>query len=170
MVHVKSSGQQVPGILQLPVPGPTWTQAWAQQYNNVLNRQLLYLQSQDGLLDNISCADYTTTVTYDLLVTGAYCDQSYGYATPANGATITMTVYQDRLILEPAGAIAGCTVNIPPNPQDGQLLTISTTKQINTLTLSTTDGSTIAVGGPTLVAGQSARLIFRLANTTWYPA
>jgi hypothetical protein len=170
MPHIKDSGQQVPGILQLPAPGPTWTQAWAQQYNNVLTRQLLYLQAQDGLLDNISCAGKTTTIDYDLLVTGAYCDQSYGYATPLTGATLTMGQYQQRLIINPAGTIATLTVNLPPTPLDGQLASMSTTHTISSLTVQTTDGSSLAVATmPVLTPGSAARFIYRLANTTWYP-
>jgi hypothetical protein len=46
----------------------------------------------------------------------------YAYNAPLTGASITVTNFQRRLILEPAGTIATLTVVLPPVGAAGTLL------------------------------------------------
>jgi hypothetical protein len=103
---------------------------------------------------------------------GTVADTSYSYQTPLTGFTITIADGIQTLILEPAGTLLAGTITMPSTPVDGQLIRITSTQSITTLTLSPNAGQSVK-NAPTgftvnLTGSQGYELIYRLANTTWY--
>lgn len=88
------------------------------------------------------------------------------HETPLTGATITMTASQ--LNVKPAGTIAALTVNLPPDPFDGEEVGVNTTQIVTALTVASTVGHTIANAPTAGTAGGFFRMKYRLADTTWY--
>jgi hypothetical protein len=102
-------------------------------------------------------------------------------ATPTTGTTVTMSPSFPELFLNPAGPLASLTIDLPflgiggsqiteASFLDNFRITISTTQPIATLTLATTDGTTIAKAPKTLAAGAGIELVYDLTTTTWFPA
>lgn len=94
---------------------------------------------------------------------------SGAYNQPLTGATITAPAGAASLILEPAAEIAALAVHLPPGPLDRQGFRLSTTKAIDALTVTSTDGSTVNNGSLVMGANSETSWIYRLTNTTWYP-
>jgi hypothetical protein len=99
-------------------------------------------------------------------------DQSYNYQTPATGFNITIGNNIYTQILDPAGALLTGTLTMPSSPGDGQVVRITSTQSISTLTVSPNAGQSIK-NAPTsftvsLTGDQGYEFIYRAANTTWY--
>ena len=99
---------------------------------------------------------------------------STGYQlTSVTTGTVNTTVATDNLIFT-AAQTGSITVNLPPNPVDGQLFSLnngtSSAFTGQTITLATTDSSTIANGNSITSLGNasSAEWQFTLASKTWY--
>jgi hypothetical protein len=112
------------------------------------------------------------TVFGNLISQKARADQSYSYQTPATGFTITIGNSVYTLILEPAGALLTGTITMPAAPVDGQVVRVTCTQNITTLTVSPNAGQSIK-NAPTgfttsLTGDQGYEFIYRAANTTWY--
>ena len=98
---------------------------------------------------------------------------STGYQlTTTTTGTVNTTVATDNLIFTAAqtGAI---TANLPPNPVDGQLFSLNNGTGSNfsgTITVATTDGSTIANGATAvnLGAAGSQEWQYTLPSKIWY--
>lgn len=95
-------------------------------------------------------------------------DLLYTTASPATGATVTVGGGVKRLIVTSA-ALAALTVVMPPSPYDADRFTVSSLSVITALTLSTSDGSTMAALPTTIQAGQSYEFIFDAAIGFWEP-
>jgi hypothetical protein len=75
----------------------------------------------------------------------------YNIFTPLTGTTITLTDgIQDNLI-NPAGTLAALTINLPASPDNGQVILLTFTKAITTLTIAG-NGSTLVGTAPTSAA------------------
>jgi hypothetical protein len=97
---------------------------------------------------------------------------SYSLQVPVTGFSITMPDATQLLLLKPAGSLATGTVVTPPNPIDGQIMQIRTSKTISSLTLSPNAGQAISADLITALSGLSPALTFammyHLSDTTWY--
>jgi hypothetical protein len=87
-------------------------------------------------------------------------------AAPTGGSTVTTLNSTRYLKLTPAGSISTLTVVLPANPSDQQIVTIQTTAEITTLTLSSAP-ATIFDAVTTLGAGASVSYIFNAVVTNW---
>lgn len=94
--------------------------------------------------------------------------QNYDYLVPTTGFTYTFTT-ANGVILNPAATLATGTVVMPASPVDGMTVTISSTKDITTFTVSGSSGQTVSNAITTLLAGGSVTYLYRSANTTWFP-
>jgi len=75
----------------------------------------------------------------------------YGGATLVTGSTITMQTSQ--LVVNPTGALAALTVNLPLNPVDGCLAEITSTQTITALTINANTGDVLVPGVLAAVTG-----------------
>jgi hypothetical protein len=111
--------------------------------------------------------------TYTTLTsTAGRADTSYSYQTPVTGFSITIGNGVYTLILDPAGALLAGTIVMPSAPGDGQVIRITCTQNITTLTVNANAGQSIK-NAPTgftvsLTGDQGYEFIYRAANTTWY--
>lgn len=56
-------------------------------------------------------------------------------ATPLTGASIELSDNNQILVLNPAGTIAACGIELPGSPTDGQIIEISSTQIVTILTV-----------------------------------
>lgn len=102
-----------------------------------------------------------------VITAAAIADSGFGYATPSTGGTVTLANSNYHQIIDPAGTLATLTVNMPPNPINGQFVDVRFSQVITALTVSG-NGNSIS-GNPTSAAvGAQFGCIFRTTNTTWY--
>jgi len=95
--------------------------------------------------------------------------RDYLISVPTTGGTVTMTTLQSALILNPAGGLSTLTVVLPPTATDGKTVTIFSTQNVTTLTMSTSNGATINQPQTSLTANSAAQAwVYSLANTAWY--
>lgn len=73
----------------------------------------------------------------------AHSFNSIQYSTPTTGTTITSTAGIAQLVVNPAGTLLALTITFPASPVNGQTFGIGISQIITTLTLNTSDGSTI---------------------------
>jgi hypothetical protein len=127
-----------------------------------------------GTIDGIVIGAVTPAAgTYTTLTnTAGRADTSYSYQQPATGFSITIANGVYTLILDPAGALLTGTIIMPSAPGDGQVIRITSTQNITTLTVNANAGQSIK-NAPTgftvsLTGDQGYEFIYRAANTTWY--
>jgi hypothetical protein len=96
-----------------------------------------------------------------------------GYSiSAATSGTLVMTTATSNLLL--TGAVGTMTVDLPPSPEDGALFSLNNVTGSNfsgTITLATTDSSTIANSLNTAVniaAGGSQEWQYTAASAVWY--
>jgi hypothetical protein len=89
--------------------------------------------------------------------------------TPSSGSTVNLTVNIQRTILNPGGALATLTVNLPFPVRDQKLQTISTTQAITSLTVGSQGTDTVVAAPTALTAGQSFTMIYDFGTASWYP-
>lgn len=87
---------------------------------------------------------------------------------PATGFSHTIANDTRCSIANPSGTLATGTIKMPATPLDGQIVSISTTQTITTLTHDG-NGKTISNALTTITAGQAFAYIYNLSDTTWYP-
>lgn len=136
--------------------GFAFAQSAGQVLTTLTGQELITVQPA-----NSAVVAYTTTAN---LRDG----RMYLYNVPLTGFTISMTVSQSALALNPAGTLAAGTVNLPPTGFDGKMASIYSTQTITSLTLATTNGATINSPVTTLTANGHASYIYSLAANTWY--
>ena len=96
-------------------------------------------------------------------------DQSYSYQVPTTGNTYTVPAGVRTVVYDPAGALAAHTTQMPAAPIDGQLVEISYSQAITTLTITPNTGQSLGNGMPVAaLAGQGFGFIYRLALTKWF--
>lgn len=95
-------------------------------------------------------------------------DQSYSLQVPTTGFSITIANNISTLLLNPAGTLATGTITMPATPIDGQIVQVSSSQIVSSLTVSANSGQTI-LGAPTSIAPTGGfRYIYNLSGTTWY--
>jgi len=90
---------------------------------------------------------------------------------PLTGFSITMLSSVGSigsvLTLNPAGTLSTGTILLPKQPTDGQLVEVSTTATVTSLTVSG-NGSTIKNAPTTLLAGSGFGYYYNQANACWF--
>ena len=110
------------------------------------------IDGTNGLLQNYVYLDGTTTPS---IVTG------FSYTIPSGIQTV---------LLNPPATFGTGTVILPANPVDGMTVTISTTQQITSFTVSPSAGQTIAGGFSGVFQSRlSLSFTYNSSKTTWYP-
>lgn len=93
---------------------------------------------------------------------------NYEYLAPLTGFSITIPNYTSLLILNPAGTLAAGTITMPAAVFDGQIVSVTSSQTISTLTYTANSGQTI-IGAPTTITSTSpAKFVYRAANKTFY--
>lgn len=92
----------------------------------------------------------------------------YNYLVPLTGFSATIANYVNQLILNPAGTLATGTIIMPATAYDGQVVGVSSSQTVTTLTVSANSGQSINGAPTTITAIAPFAFIYRLANTTWY--
>ena len=87
----------------------------------------------------------------------------------STGGTFIMSAGQKAEVLNPATSIATLTVVLPTLMSDGETTSVSTTHDIDAITFSTTDGSTIVGAPASMEANTTFKWIYDQGATTWYP-
>lgn len=93
---------------------------------------------------------------------------NYDYQQPATGATIVAASGCPIVLVDPSAAIATLTVTMPPDPSDGQYFEIDSSQTIGTLTVNTSDSTTVNGNSIMLAANGGVRWMYKASNTTWY--
>ena len=102
------------------------------------------------------------------LIGAAYCDPRYVTPVPTTGSTVTMTASQTNCALLPAGSLASLTVALPPPQGDGQIVRISSSQAITTLTVTPqAPATTVFNSTATLAAGGALAFIYVAGGTSW---
>lgn len=88
-----------------------------------------------------------------------------------NGSTYSAKNDDEAFSFQPAGTIAGCTINPPPFPRHRQLFSVYTTAQITSVTWTAASGSQqTIVGAPTeLLANSGITFYFDGPTRSWNP-
>lgn len=139
----------------------------------VVNSTLAGTGTQLPILFQIAAVTKAQVLTNgDFNTSQGVTDTGYSYQTPTTGFSITIGNNIQTLILDPAGALLTGTITMPPTPGDGQVVRITCTQNITTLTVAANAGQSIK-NAPTgfttsLTGDQGYEFIYRLANTTWF--
>jgi hypothetical protein len=115
-------------------------------------------------LDGTS-GEYNNTVNCGIRSLGYYGESSYGYATNA-----AFTVYNgcSTFIIDTTSP-SGFALTAPPNPVDGQFLTIACGNNgLSIFSFLPNAGQSINYAPTTLAANTSIKYLYRATNTTWY--
>jgi len=92
----------------------------------------------------------------------------YTESAPTAGFSITIPNSIGAYIIKPAGTLATGTFIMPSTPYDGQILRVSSSQIVTTLTVNANAGQTI-FGAPTTISSTVPfGYIYRLADTSWY--
>lgn len=99
--------------------------------------------------------------------------QPYIYSVPVTGFSIAIPNNVNFYIINPAGTLATGAFTMPSLPYDGQVVGVSSSQTVTTLTINGNTSQNI-ITSPTLTtsitAGSSIKFIYRAANLTWYRA
>ena len=111
------------------------------------------IDGTNGLLQNYVYLDGTTTPS---ISTG------FSYTVPSG---------IQNVILNPASTFAAGTVILPASPVDGMTVTMSTTQQITSFTVSASSGQSVSGGfsGTPFQAKTAVSYVYNQNKTTWYP-
>ncbi len=90
------------------------------------------------------------------------------YTTPATGATVVANSGVYQLICNPSGSLLTLTVDFPASPINGQRFQLAISQIITTLTLATTDGSTIDGTIATSAINSYGAWSYVSSVTTWF--
>lgn len=94
----------------------------------------------------------------------------WDFNAPVSTASIQISDQAQGLIIKPAGTIAALTVTMPANPWDGQVVRLTSTQTVTTLTHQASGSQTLNGALTTIGAAVSThgKWTYRLADTTWY--
>lgn len=98
----------------------------------------------------------------------AYSFNSGQYTTPTTGTTVTATASVAQLICNPAGTLLALTITFPASPINMQTFGIAISQIITTLTLNTSDGSTIDGTITTSSINSNGGWIYSSTANTWF--
>jgi hypothetical protein len=119
-----------------------------------------WIDNSGGVSGNVNVIGYS----------GASPDSNTAYLAlvPSNGGSLTIANTQSTLLLTNGGTTTSFTVTMPPNPKDGQVVSISTKSIITTFTLSANAGQTMNNAPTTLAAGEGHAWKWRNSSANWY--
>jgi|BEDMetMinimDraft_2_1075160.scaffolds.fasta_scaffold00285_7 hypothetical protein len=80
---------------------------------------------------------------------------AYSYQTPASGATVAFPPGAGLLAIGGGGTLGALTIDLPPQPADGEVVRIATLPAISSLSVATTTGAGV-LGAPGSLAADSA--------------
>jgi hypothetical protein len=113
---------------------------------SVLPANALGFLHNDGagnlIWDNVAGTGTVTTVSV-VSANGFAGSVANPTTTPATGNTVVATAQIAQLVCNPAGTLVALTVTFPPSPVNGQQFDLAISQIITTLTLNTSDGSSI---------------------------
>lgn len=96
-----------------------------------------------------------------------------GTTTPAivSGFSYTVVSGVQKVILNPPVTFATGTIILPANPVDGMTVSISTTQQITSFTVSASTGQSVSGGfsGTPFQAKTAVSYVYNSTKLTWYP-
>lgn len=98
----------------------------------------------------------------------AYNFNSLQYTTPATGTTITSTAGIKQVVANPAGTLLALTVIFPASPVNGQTFGLAISQIITTLTLNTSDGSTIDGSITTSSVNSNGGWVYSSVANIWF--
>lgn len=102
------------------------------------------------------------------LVGAAYCDPKYITPSPVSGGTVTMSASQTNCALLLAGNLATLTIALPPPQGDGQIVRISTSHDVTTLTVTAQSPATFVFNSSaSLTAGGALAFLYVQGGTAW---
>lgn len=89
--------------------------------------------------------------------------------TTAAGGTVNIPQGTSTYMLEPGSTLATLTVNLPPNPADGQQCVIATYNVVTALTMGVQTASATIVGAATAAAANASYgYQYRATSNKWY--
>jgi len=108
-----------------------------------------------------------TTVSGALAINNG---MTFGYNTntPTTGQTVTVNNLPYHLII-PAGTLATLTLSLVSAPADGTLISIMSSQQITSLTVSSAGSDTVLNPPASLSANSGFKYLYSATSTTWYP-
>jgi hypothetical protein len=90
------------------------------------------------------------------------------YAPSATGWTATVTVSNTRLIITPAAGYATATIALPSVAVDKDVVIVTCTNQVTTLTVTPGSGHSVTGAPAALAANAYFTLMFDSLTSTWY--
>lgn len=103
----------------------------------------------------------------NLVADGGSLDQMT-FVQPASGFSNTIPDNTRFYIFGAPGLLAAGTLTMPPNPIDGQRVTVSSRSAITLFTLNANTGQTLYGGLTTLGLAGFGTWIYRASDTSWY--
>lgn len=155
--HVRIPAVVAAGILIGAVGGALGQAGW---------NQILSPLGTEAVQTFVNASAYQNYVTINQI------RNTTGYQlTAATTGTVNTTTATDNLIFTAAATTV--TVNLPPNPPDGQIFSLNngtSSNFVGTITVATTDGSTIANGAAATNLGSagSQEWQWTAASKIWY--
>jgi hypothetical protein len=113
-----------------------------------------------GVFGNVNVFGYSGT--------SAPSTDAYSAQVPSSGSTVTIANNQPTLIISSGATTASLTVVMPPNPRDGQKVSIGTKSAITAFTLNGNTGQTMNNAPTALAAGEGHCWIWRATSSNWY--
>jgi hypothetical protein len=97
---------------------------------------------------------------------------AYQYAVQTSSSTLQISNNVTNVVLNPAGAIATVTITMPTAPYDGQIVRISSSQTVTSLTVSAAAGQSITNAPSAITVSATGSygvaFLYRGTNTTWY--
>lgn len=110
-----------------------------------------------------------TTISGNAILAGGRIESGYQYSSATNGFNITITPNVSRLILDPAGTLAGGNVTLPSGNVDARTIHISSTATVTAFAVGGNSGTVVKPSGNiTLSAGTCVGYFFKANESTWY--
>lgn len=95
-------------------------------------------------------------------------NSSQNIAIPTTGQTVTVPVYQNTQIIDPATTLAALTVQFPVPLGDGHPFELIITQAITTLTLTPNTGATISGSSSSTSGYTTMKFRYSASTTKWY--
>lgn len=92
------------------------------------------------------------------------------YTTPANAATIVMTKDAGALIINNSALLITLGIVLPPEPEDGQRVSIMSASGITLMTISAPGSATVKGTVASLAVNSYARFIYSAQANAWFRA
>jgi hypothetical protein len=110
------------------------------------------------------------TTTGNLIIAGGRIDSGYQYYSPSGNLSFTANTNVSRVILDPTSAISlYANVTLPGGNVDAKVITISSTANIQFLSVMPSVGCTLApFGNIALSAGTKVEYFFHAVESKWY--